>query len=318
MTINNSTDNIKFGELVRTIREILGINQTELGRRLNRSGNTISRWELHQITPEDPDIITLALKGLIYEKYANDVRVIDSVFSTQNIIEEARKSAPLNFNRIWLGIISRLNEKVAVLGLDNLQIIRRADKETGMDLVKVGAKYTESGFTYTTNLNPKYKGHDAFLVEQKIEAFLDGADYILRFYSLKSYDNQRFDYFSYIRIIAQYFRTISFNCLMESPKEVYDYLQKNIELLPTVAGVIQELKEKLPEASFKLDVIPVTYTNSNRFHNSLFLCTDFEQTKENIELYEQFSKVWHEENKSEKLIVAYVNKEPANSSQIKI
>ena len=185
MTVINKVNIEKFGDLVSSIREILGINQKELGNRLNRSSNTISRWELNQVVPEDPEIIVLAMKGLIYEKYASNARIIDNVFNPQNALEGAKKTAPFNYSHIWSGIVTGLNDRAKELGLDDLQIKYHADKQTALDLIKICPQSIEEGFTYAASLDPQSKGQDAFLVEQKVAAFLDGANHILEFYRFK-------------------------------------------------------------------------------------------------------------------------------------
>ena len=40
-----------LGEILRAVREAKGWTQAEAGRRIGVAGNTISRWELGQLTP---------------------------------------------------------------------------------------------------------------------------------------------------------------------------------------------------------------------------------------------------------------------------
>lgn len=55
------------GNEIRKARQELGFTQVELAERLGVTSNTVARWERDEITPESPQMLRLALRGLQLE-----------------------------------------------------------------------------------------------------------------------------------------------------------------------------------------------------------------------------------------------------------
>lgn len=176
------------------------------------------------------------------------------------------------YDRSWNVPISKLNELIEELGLENdLQVLRRADEE-GDDIVNISPKHLEHPIV-------TFDGKDKQKAYQEVSNFLNGMATGLEYFGFKQPKdktrnpftipiNRENDNFRKLRSLASKLNSVNRAYYIRNPAEINDLLWERLNSLDLLFNAAQEIQTRFgkdfqPELAYTPDTTGKYYFSLN-------------------------------------------------------